>query len=135
MVGLGSDSESGRPDGYASGQDIPESQPSQSKTRKGRHHPAVFILLCCFVAFILNFAAFLNIAPETRIFESIACRNYFDKHYPDEFESPGDIPEDQCKINPVQGEVAYVQGLAASFNAIPGMCSPSKAIAEFDSAI
>ncbi|KAL1957589.1 hypothetical protein VTO42DRAFT_5700 [Malbranchea cinnamomea] len=98
-----------------------ESPQSQVEARRGRYHPVAFVLICLTIVFILDFAAYLLVAPATRLFEDIACRSYYDEHDPDRFKYPHEIPEDQCKINPVQGEVALVQGLGASFDAIPSI--------------
>ncbi|KAI1940411.1 hypothetical protein LOZ58_003201 [Ophidiomyces ophidiicola] len=88
--------------------------------RTGRRNPTVFVLICVLAVFTLDFGAYLNIAPQTRIYEDIVCRNYYDKHEPGRFPS-GTVPEEQCKIKPVQGEVAFVQGLMSSFDAIPSI--------------
>nr|KMM69188.1 hypothetical protein CPAG_05509 [Coccidioides posadasii RMSCC 3488] len=85
-----------------------------------RHTPSVFVLLIVITTFVIDFGVYLNIAPQTRILESIACRNYYDKHEPGRF-GPGEIPEDQCKIKPIQGEVAFVQAMMSSFDAIPSI--------------
>lgn len=98
-----------------------DSVPSLRK-KTGRHNPTVFVALCVLMVFAFDFGAYLNIAPQTRIFENIVCRNYYDKHEPGQF-PPGDIPEDQCKIKSVQAEVAFVQGLMSSFDAIPSKFS------------
>ncbi|KAK2848563.1 hypothetical protein FQN49_005599, partial [Arthroderma sp. PD_2] len=80
-----------------------------------------FIFLCIIVLFTLEFAAFFDFIPQTRLFEVITCRNYFDEHHPDRFPYAQDIPESECKINAVQSEVAYIQALAASFDALPSI--------------
>lgn len=90
--------------------------------RKGRNHPVIFVLICALASFFINFAAFINLAPQLRIFEIIICRNHYDKHDPNLFPYPEEIPEARCKISPVQSEIALVQALIASFDAIPGMC-------------
>ncbi|WEW59684.1 hypothetical protein PRK78_005163 [Emydomyces testavorans] len=88
--------------------------------KTGRRSPAIFVLLCALASFALDFGAYLNVAPQTRIFEDIVCRNYYDKHEPGRF-TYGEIPEEQCKIKPVQGEVAFVQAMISSFDAIPSI--------------
>lgn len=78
-----------------------------------------FIVICIAVLFVLDFAAFFDLIPQTRIFELIVCRNYFDIHHPDRFPYPQDIPESECKTNAVQSQVAYIQAIGASFDALP----------------
>ncbi|KAM5431752.1 hypothetical protein MferCBS31731_007757 [Microsporum ferrugineum] len=97
------------------------SNPSEPVTVRRKIHQTKFIILCIVILFLLDFAAFFDFIPQTRIFELIACRNYFDKHHPDRFPYPQDIPESECKIKAVQSEVAYVQALGASFDAIPSI--------------
>lgn len=91
--------------------------------RKGRKNTVIFVFICALASFFLNFAAFINLAPQLRIFETVICRNYYDKHDPDLFPYPEEIPEAKCKISPVQSEIALLQALKASFDAIPGMAS------------
>lgn len=109
--------------------EVPESvasEPSPSPTppvkKTGRHSPQVFVFLCLVAILAFDFGAYLNIAPQTRIFEDIVCREYYDKHEPGRF-GPGEIPEEQCKVKHVQAEVAFVQAMMSSFDAIPSMFS------------
>ncbi|KAF3482904.1 uncharacterized protein GIQ15_02228 [Arthroderma uncinatum] len=99
--------------------DEPIPNPSEPVTVRRKINQTKFIVLCIIVLFALEFAAFFDFIPQTRIFEVITCRNYFDKHHPDRFPYPQDIPESECKIKAVQSEIAYVQALAASFDALP----------------
>ncbi|EEP77442.1 predicted protein [Uncinocarpus reesii 1704] len=91
---------------------------SAYRKKTGRCHPTVFVLLAVILTFAVDFGSYLGIAPQTRIFEDIVCRNYYDKHEPGRF-PPGEIPEDQCKIRPVQAEVAFLQAIMSSFEAVP----------------
>ncbi|KAK2749925.1 hypothetical protein FQN57_005342 [Myotisia sp. PD_48] len=93
----------------------------EPKKEKRKINQARFIFLCLLVAFALDFAAFFDVVPQTRILELIACRNYFDNHFPDRFPYPQDVPESECKLTPIQSEVAFVQGISGSLDAIPGI--------------
>jgi hypothetical protein len=100
------------------------SSPSQT-SKKSKPSPFFFLLVCLFFSFILSFGGFLGSAPGTRIFENIVCRNYYNENHPDELNSyPDEIPEDRCKMNEVQEEVAFVQGMAACLDAVPSRWSP-----------
>lgn len=91
------------------------------RPRKTREKPVVFVFLCVLIVFCVDFGNFLSVAPQTRIYEAIACRKYYEKHEPGQYRLLEDIPEDKCKIPPVQGELAFVQGLQISFEALPSM--------------
>ncbi|EER42631.1 MFS multidrug transporter [Histoplasma capsulatum H143] len=89
------------------------------RPRKTREKPVVFVFLCVLIVFCIDFGNFLSVAPQTRIYEAIACRKYYEKQEPGQYRLLEDIPEDKCKIPPVQGELAFVQGLQISFEALP----------------
>ncbi|KAG5302105.1 MFS multidrug transporter [Histoplasma ohiense] len=91
------------------------------RPRKTREKPLVFVFLCVLIVFCIDFGNFLSVAPQTRIYEAIACRKYYEKHEPGQYRLLEDIPEDKCKIPPVQGELAFVQGLQISFEALPSI--------------
>lgn len=64
---------------------------------------------------------FLQMAPLTRILESIVCESYYIQH-PDleGFIGSGDIPEEMCKGPAVQSSVALLKGWYALLDCIPG---------------
>ncbi|PGH01064.1 hypothetical protein AJ79_08033 [Helicocarpus griseus UAMH5409] len=98
--------------------------PREPYRRKStRERPLIFVLLCVLIVFCIDFGSNLTLAPQTRIYESIACRNYYEKHEPDRSQlwKGEDIPEEECKIKPVQSELVFVQGLQASFEALPSI--------------
>ncbi|PGH13869.1 hypothetical protein AJ80_06138 [Polytolypa hystricis UAMH7299] len=89
--------------------------------RKFRERPVVFVALCLIILLVIDFCGALTITPQTRIYEAIVCRKYYDEHLPEQFPYGEEIPEEQCKIAAVQGEVALVNGLQTSFDAIPSI--------------
>ncbi|OJD16223.1 hypothetical protein AJ78_03603 [Emergomyces pasteurianus Ep9510] len=98
-----------------------ESPPPSYRLKRIREKPAIIIFLCVLSVFTVDFGSYLALAPQTRIYEAIACRNYYEKHDPGRYRLLEDIPEAACKISPVQGEVAFVQGLQISFEALPSI--------------
>ncbi|PGG97775.1 hypothetical protein GX51_07156 [Blastomyces parvus] len=98
-----------------------ESGPTPEPPRGFRRKPVVFVFLCVLAVFCVDFGTYLSIAPLTRIFEAIACRNYYEKLEPGRYRLLEEIPEQKCKISPVQSEVAFVQGLQISFEALPSI--------------
>ncbi|KAF9891653.1 hypothetical protein FE257_003665 [Aspergillus nanangensis] len=56
--------------------------------------------------------------PMTRIYESIACREYFAQYDPSQIGSNGEVEESLCKIKEVQTELAAVKGYMEFFDGI-----------------
>ncbi|KAK2773040.1 hypothetical protein FQN52_004725 [Onygenales sp. PD_12] len=98
-----------------------EPSPSQTRPRRFREKPVVLVFLCLLLIFCIDVGSYMCLAPQTRIYESIACRNYYESHDPGWNQSVTEIPEEQCKIPPVQSEVAFVQAMQGSFGAIPSI--------------
>ncbi|KAK6533318.1 hypothetical protein TWF694_002269 [Orbilia ellipsospora] len=79
------------------------------------------IILFIIILFVFDFADSMFQAPIVRIYEDIICRNYFDAHQPELNHSGRQIPEEQCKIPPVQKELALIRGMEPVFDAIPSL--------------
>ncbi|KAF3904137.1 hypothetical protein AA313_de0204041 [Arthrobotrys entomopaga] len=90
---------------------------SANSTRKA----LVTIILFIVILFVFDFADSMFQAPIVRIYEDIICRNYFDIHQPEMNHSGRQIPEEQCKIAPVQKELALIRGMEPVFDAIPSL--------------
>ncbi|KAK2734064.1 hypothetical protein FQN55_002932 [Onygenales sp. PD_40] len=60
-------------------------------------------------------------APTTRIFESITCLRYYEQHDQSKIGAGGHIPEELCKNESIQGEVAIVKGYGELFDALFGV--------------
>ncbi|KAL5001289.1 major facilitator superfamily domain-containing protein [Aspergillus recurvatus] len=56
--------------------------------------------------------------PMTRIYESIACREYFAQVDPAKIGSDGQVPEELCKLKEVQSEIAAVTGYMEFFQGV-----------------
>lgn len=52
--------------------------------------------------------------PQTWIYESIICKHYY-------HDGRTLIPEEECKIAPIQGELAKIRAISASIVSIPGI--------------
>ncbi|KKZ64105.1 hypothetical protein EMCG_01603 [[Emmonsia] crescens] len=98
-----------------------ESPQPPSRPKKFRENTVIFVFLCVLIVFCVDFGSYLTLAPQTRIYEAIACQNYYEKHDPGRYRLLEDIPEEECKISAVQGELAFVQGLQTSFEALPSI--------------
>jgi hypothetical protein len=56
--------------------------------------------------------------PMTRIYESIACRDYYSQFDPTKIASDGQVAEELCKGKEVQSEVAAVKGYMEFFEGV-----------------
>jgi hypothetical protein len=56
--------------------------------------------------------------PMTRIYESIACREYFAANDPRQIGANGEVSESLCKIKEVQTELAAVKGYMEFFDGL-----------------
>ena len=73
------------------------------------------------IALILfaEIAIFMHTAPFVRIYEDITCRRWYEKNDPSKFPN-GQIPEQDCKNEAIQSEVAIVRGFQELFDGLVG---------------
>ncbi|KAK3329762.1 major facilitator superfamily domain-containing protein [Apodospora peruviana] len=90
-----------------------------AKKRPAAPDPLRTILSAAVVLLILQIASQLELVPETAILQDIICRKYYEGLDLDPSIQPD--PVDRCKIEPVQAEVAYINGWTASLGIIPAM--------------
>lgn len=72
------------------------------------------LLFGSLLIFLADFGFFLAIPPQTKIFEDILCRQYYAAH-------PTPLFEQNCKIVPVQSELARINGWKDTFDAVPSI--------------
>lgn len=72
------------------------------------------LLFGSLLIFLADFGFFLAIPPQTKIFEDILCRQYYAAH-------PTHPSEQDCKIVPVQSELARINGWKDTFDAVPNI--------------
>ena len=82
-------------------------------------------LLIALVSATIGCGELLIINPQTRLFESIICRKYYDVHDPSVIEPDGWVSEQLCKIEPVESGVALLLGWQDFFDCIPSMSRDS----------
>ncbi|OJZ91606.1 hypothetical protein ASPFODRAFT_27487 [Aspergillus luchuensis CBS 106.47] len=56
--------------------------------------------------------------PVTRIYESIACREYYTQYDPTQIGADGEVQEELCKVKAVQQDLAAVKGYMEFFDGI-----------------
>lgn len=103
--------------------DYPESREEatrSSSTPRHRHYVWVIALSLC-AAFLLEIGDYMQKAPVTRAFEDILCRKYYESTTPLGTHVTLPIPEQDCKIPIVQGQLAMLKGWDTAFACIPGL--------------
>ncbi|KAF3221239.1 hypothetical protein TWF192_006973 [Orbilia oligospora] len=81
------------------------------------------VILISFVLgmFVLESGDLLLKPAMVRIYEDTICRNYYATQQHELFPAGEDVPEEKCKIAPVQTELAFIRGLEPVFDAIPSL--------------
>ena len=79
------------------------------------------VLVLFSIILAVETGASMTSSPTTRIYESIACRQYYEAHDNSKIGAGGHIPEELCKNAQIQGEVAIVTGYRELFDALVGM--------------
>ncbi|GAM82473.1 hypothetical protein ANO11243_004530 [Dothideomycetidae sp. 11243] len=106
-----------------------ESVSPKHKRVSSRWSPTALLALMMLAIAVLNFGESMTSTPFTRVYEGIACYQYWEVHDPSKLSldrahvgpgAVGGIDESLCKIPPVQSEVATLRGWQLSFDNIPG---------------
>lgn len=71
---------------------------------------------------ILGFSSDIEFVPQTAILQDIVCQRYYAEHTAHYLN--GSSPADRCLIEPVQSEVAYINGWKDSLETLPGLLLP-----------
>jgi MFS family permease len=103
----------------------PLSSPPSLVSRK-IHRRVLILVLVGLLS--LEMGDFITTAPLIRIFETITCYKWYSKHDTSVIGPGGIISEKLCKIEPVQSEVALLEGYSRFFDAVPGKKTPSVAV-------
>jgi hypothetical protein len=92
----------------------------QQSTTATPHHPKFLrvVVICIICVFVVEAGDYMLRAPYTRMLEDIICRAYYEAATPSI--SPP-IPEDNCKIAPIQSKLAMLKGWDVTFSCIPGI--------------
>jgi hypothetical protein len=83
-----------------------------------------WILLCALLSLlvsIVDIGAFLAEAPKTRVFEANLCVRYYQEVDPSKISGNGTVPEELCKEDKIQQQMAMIFGWQDLFDAIPGI--------------
>lgn len=87
-------------------------------TSASRSQKLTVMIAASILILAVDFGFYLTAAPQTKIFEDIVCQNYLTT-----LGNPADtVPTDGiCKSEPVQSELALVNGWKETSDVLPGM--------------
>ncbi|EPE26904.1 MFS general substrate transporter [Glarea lozoyensis ATCC 20868] len=77
--------------------------------------------LCIVLCITFDIGDYLIQAPRLRLYESIICDEYYSTHnisLPQTVPTGGPIPEQHCKLDEIQDELAMIQGWQVAFDSI-----------------
>jgi MFS family permease len=100
-----------------------ESRPTSLEPQKWFHQKSwIFTVgLCIALITIVDLGSYLFLAPQTRLYEDIACTRYYLVHDPSLIGIHGHVPEELCKVDDVQNKIALIFGWQEVWDAIPGI--------------
>lgn len=100
---------------------IDSSQPTEPTLPScPRRFPIYILSVLLSIIFLLELSDTVATAPTTRLFESILCRNFYKIADPSLIGDDGAVEEEYCKTNPVQEELAFLNGWRGFFDNLPG---------------
>ena len=89
---------------------------------KGMIRPKLYPIISLYVLlYLFRFAINLVEIPKVRLIEHAVCQRYYRSHPLAEGGAEYSIPERQCKLVPIQAEVALITGWRMSLDAIPSV--------------
>lgn len=89
--------------------------------RQREYQPLWVRLAVIFINFLIELYDQIRIVPEIALFEHSICLSYYSNHDPSVISPGGSIPEQLCKIQPVQRRLASFRGYKAFFDGIASM--------------
>lgn len=88
---------------------------------KAAHKFRMRVTMLMFLIIIaVDLPSVMHHASQIKIFESIICHQYYLEHDPTKFTKDGTIPEEMCKIEPVQAEMSSLKGWGSFWGHLPG---------------
>ena len=89
-----------------------------SATPKNKWHWTTITLLSIILCITFDIGDYLIQAPRLRLYESIICTEYYTTHNLNLPPSIISIPEEYCKLDEIQDELAMIQGWQFAFDSI-----------------
>ena len=85
-------------------------QPSKHSIR-----PLILLLI------LVHLASVLYTLPLNRVIESRLCSEHYAQHAPSSLQPDGSVPEKLCKIDEIQRQLAWLQGIMETTLVVCGM--------------
>ncbi|KAF2431681.1 MFS general substrate transporter [Tothia fuscella] len=82
------------------------------------------LYLCGLFTLVVDFTEFMRIAISARLLEDRICRAHYSRYDPGATGPGGSVPEEMCKIPPVQSELAKTHGVLGVLIILPGLILP-----------
>ncbi|KAL9109235.1 MAG: hypothetical protein Q9227_006161 [Pyrenula ochraceoflavens] len=103
---------------------LPPEEPQNAASGRPSESRRFRIIVIAFIfVFFIEAGITMIVAPMTRIQESIECRNFYLKNDPSAISGDGEIPEELCKNEQIQSELALIRGLSELFDGLVGVIS------------
>ncbi|KAH8588375.1 major facilitator superfamily domain-containing protein [Bisporella sp. PMI_857] len=101
---------------------LPTSSREASPVRHAPHPLYIRVTtIICISIFLIEIGDYLMRAPSMRMMEDIICSHYYRSHDPTRYSLSIPIPEADCKIPPVQAEVAFLRGWDVTLSSLPSI--------------
>jgi len=98
---------------------IPSITTASKNASRHVYSPTYITCLACALIVVYEMSLFLQFAPTTEIMESILCEAYYSQGS-SVIVSPSIFTDEECKVAPIQTELALVLGWQPLFNSIAG---------------
>lgn len=99
---------------------LPSDEPQSARPESFDGRRFRIIVLVFLYVFFIEAGIGMIVAPVTRIQEAIVCRQYYSTTDPSVVPASGEIPEELCKNDKVQSELALIRGLSDLFDGLVG---------------
>lgn len=90
-----------------------------SQTKAASSFRTIWTLLILLA--LQNMAIKLMNLPLNRVIELRYCQQYYYQHDPSKIETGGSIPEKLCKLDSIQQQLAWMQGMIETVHIVCGM--------------
>jgi len=98
---------------------IPSITTASKNASRHVYSPTYITCLACALIVVYEMSLFLQFAPTTEIMESILCEAYYSQGS-SVIVSTSIFTDEECKVAPIQTELALVLGWQPLFNSIAG---------------
>lgn len=101
----------------------PRDPPEDVPTQSSHNHPRLLrvVTLVIVTVFVIQVADSMTKAPLMRLLEAVICRKYYKSAELADIDLSLPIPEENCKLPPIQSQLAIFKGWDMVISCIPGI--------------